>query len=111
MRTLSIITLLALAGCGDSPSCDDAFTKFYAAGCTIHDATGSAVALATEIAECKTTLAQLGSDATCESDDESYLSCLDGVEASSGTSTSATCNSCFQEQAMLASCQVSSPSS
>jgi hypothetical protein len=103
----AVTAVTVSTGCSNGPSCSDAFKNFYAAGCTVRDGSGSAIALDAEISSCQTTETQLGSNSTCESDFQTYLSCLDGV--SDGSDTQA-CSSCFVQQAMVADCQLGSSS-
>jgi hypothetical protein len=57
---------------------------------------------------CQAQNAQLANNSTCESDFETYLSCLDGIEPVSSDPT--TCNSCFVQQATVTACQIGSAS-
>jgi hypothetical protein len=105
---VTAITVMTVStGCSNGPSCSDAFKNFYSAGCTVRDGSGSALALDAEISSCETTESQLGSDSTCESDFQTYLSCLDGVESGSDSTA---CSSCFVQQATVADCQLGSSS-
>jgi hypothetical protein len=102
-----VVALTACAtSCSNGPSCSQAMTSFYNAGCAFRDGSGSAVALDAEIASCQTTETEVGSNSTCDNALQAYLSCLDGVAPL--TSDPTTCTSCYTQQAMVTDCQLGS---
>jgi hypothetical protein len=99
----SAILLAACGGSGDDepPSCQQAFTHYYQAGCRYFElATGAEIPLGDMIDSCRGILAD--APETCVDDVEDWLFCLDDVPSNS--TTDAQCD-CSQEQESLLTCE------
>ena len=112
-RTVLALVVVAVvvalgAGCSDGPSCSQAVTYFYTAGCMFRDGSGVVIDQDTEIAQCQAQGSQLAGNSTCQSDFQAYLSCIDGIEPVASDPTA--CNSCYMQQATVAECQIGSSS-
>lgn len=99
--TRLILGLTFLVGCGGdakpAPSCFDAFTHFYATGCTLVDlSSGQPVPQGTVIAQCQSSAASL--PAGCKDELDAYLTCTDTV-------TPAMKCDCTTEQMVLIGCK------
>ena len=89
----------ACGGSEEVPSCQDAMTSYYAAGCSFFDLTTNPptpYSLNAVIVDCKNVNSAV--PARCESYFADYMFCLDGV------ATEAQCTDCSSEQDALFGC-------
>lgn len=94
-----LLGLVFLIGCGGdarpAPSCFDAFTRFYAAGCTFVDLnTGQPIPQNTVIGECQSLAAN--APAGCKDELDTWVSCIDDSTPSSNQ-----CNCSAVQMALL----------
>jgi hypothetical protein len=98
---MTLLGGLFLIGCGGdarpAPSCFDAFSHYYAAGCTLVDLnTGQQVSQGTVIAQCQTAAAN--EPANCRDEFDAFLSCINA-------STPAQQCNCSSDQMTLLQCR------
>jgi len=93
-----LVVLMTMAGCGSdpAPSCNEAFTAYYAAGCTFVDLqSGQPVPVGQAIAGCQGAAAT--TPVACRDTEDDLLRCID-------TSSPASQCDCSQEQMALIRC-------
>jgi hypothetical protein len=97
-KMLMLLTATICCACGgDPPSCQDAMTSYYGAGCTFVDLqTNTPYTLNESILSCKQVNSAVPDQCRDKFDD--YLFCLDGVANDSQ------CVDCAQEQDALGAC-------
>jgi hypothetical protein len=101
-KFLSVVTLLVACGGDDPPpSCQQAMTHYYDAGCLFYDLqTGQPIPVNERISFCHQVKA--AAPMSCEDDVADWLFCLEGVP--SPASSNADCD-CTQEQDALLTCE------
>jgi hypothetical protein len=102
MLKLMAVTVVLLGACSEepAPSCQDAITNFYGAGCVFTNLSttpATPYTLNEAITSCKQVLMAVPD--RCQSYFDDYQFCLDGVRSSSQ------CTDCTQEQDALFGCQ------
>ncbi len=98
MRKILVVVALAVGACGsDAPSCNEAFSHFYAKGCVLVDSSGAPYSQADVIVSCQQIAAAAPDNCIGKLDD--WLSCLNGIENAN------TCTSCSGEQMKLIECR------
>jgi hypothetical protein len=102
LKTVVVLVAACLVGCGEeAPSCQQAVTHYYDAGCKLVNlATGTDFTKNEIIADCRNTIATF--PARCEGELEDLRFCFDSVP--SPAKTNADCD-CSQEQDALATCR------
>lgn len=94
---------LLVVGCGheEVPTCQQALTHYYEAGCSYYNLdTGAPIPVSEMISSCREALS--AAPASCEDDLDDWLVCLGGVDAPA--STDADCD-CSAEQESLLTCE------
>lgn len=90
----------ATAACGeDPPSCQNAVTNFYDAGCMFSDANGNPTPLSQANAACQEANASVTD--SCRGEFEDWLFCLDDIRA---PVSDVICRSCSEEFDALVAC-------
>jgi hypothetical protein len=106
MKGIAMILLLAASCSGDSappPSCQQAFTHYYDAGCVLVNLqTSQPYAVGDIITQCNQLAADVSSSADCKGKLDNWLECTAGVPDNS--TTNAQCD-CSQDQMALIQCQ------
>jgi hypothetical protein len=83
------------------PSCQQAFTHFYEAGCVYTDlSTGSEIPVGDMIEACRQVLAEAPS--ICDGEVDDWIVCIDSVQSPSTTNADCDCSS---EQEALFICE------
>ncbi len=102
MKMLMVVAAVVAVGCNEEvPSCQQAVTHYYGAGCKLVNlSTGAAYTQNEIIADCKNTIATF--PARCETALEDLRFCFDSVP--SPASTNADCD-CSQEQDAVGTCR------
>ncbi len=105
LKTLGVVVaaLFGAACTEEVPSCQQAVTNYYGAGCTFLDLRTNPptpYTLNESIVDCKGVNSAVPD--RCQSYFDDYMFCLDGIRA---PVTNATCGSCSSEQDALFGCQ------